>query len=394
MGKDGRTHNPSMGRRLLVGQIVGPAKWVYPLRKTPYSRYAGVVGEKRALSRLDRLFVQVKRYVWAPSTVRKHRQTLLRFLRWQEKSGLAPSEMDEGGNEARGLARYLQALGKRLSGEAVYANAQSLLKTLEGSMSVEHAEAIRTKLPLWRRDANRRNPPQQKAADPVSLKTLYKILGEAKVQGVAEEERIALDVLTIAFVTVSRVKEILALKVKDVAPSGNMVRIRPKMKAKTWQRITKRVSNTKGLRAADMLFRYRELAVQEGRRKLFTGRDGKGLKTPTISIRLKNAAQKLGFSIRLSAHSARKGAAVEAASRGIPFPVLQALGAWQNMDSVQSYIGEALRKTTPLMSLLKGKTREKTRSKRVRIMAKRRIGTDIRKRKDSSTTRRNNQSTR
>lgn len=250
------------------------------------------------------------------------------------------------------MTRYLRALGKRLSGEAVLSNARSLLRTLGKSIKRGKEAAIRAQLPIWRRDANRRNPPAQQAADPVSLHTLRDIVHEARGDRLTRTERMALDIFTVAFATMSRVGEVASVLVDDVAPGGGAITLRPKTHAKTWLKLTKRVADTQGLRAAEILERYRKEARRTGNKALFTGRGGKQLSTAKITAKLRKVSLKLGFNIRLTAHSARKGAAVEALLAGVPLPVIQALGAWKDLNTLQAYIGEAVRRTTPLLSLL------------------------------------------
>ena len=73
--------------------------------------------------------------------------------------------------------------------------------------------------------------------------------------------------------------------------------------------------------------------------------------------------------IRLTAHTARKGAAVEALMRGVPLPVIQALGGWKDLNTLQAYIGEAVRRTTSLIDILgtAGRRRQKEEGKKTWI---------------------------
>ena len=78
--------------------------------------------------------------------------------------------------------------------------------------------------------------------------------------------------------------------------------------------------------------------------------------TAQVTTRLKRLSARLGFGMRISAHSARKGAAVEAVLAGVPLPVVQALGGWKDINTLQAYVGEALRRTVPWLEILKART--------------------------------------
>lgn len=236
------------------------------------------------------------------------------------------------------------------------ANTRSLLRTLQDHIGDEREARIRRALPVWRREANRRNPPGQQAADPVSFDTLRRLVREAEKEHLSGGERQALDIFIAAFATMSRVGEIVALETGDVAPEGDMIAIRPKTGAKTWLRLRKRVVDTGGLQAAERLARRRSEALQEGRKALFVGRSGERQTTAAITAKLKRVSRRLGAGTRLTAHSARKGAAVEALLAGVPLPVIQALGGWRDLNTLQAYIGEAVRRTTSLMTLLGDKS--------------------------------------
>lgn len=218
---------------------------------------------------------------------------------------------------------------------------------------------IREALPMLRKEANRRNPPNQRAAEAVSLKMVNQLVKDARREKLSRGERRVLDIFTIAFVTMSRVGEISTLRVEDVAPNGDTILIRPKTGARTWLKLTKRVSNVGGLRAAERLEEYRKRAIQEGRELLFTGKKGKQLTTASITARLKQVGRKLRVYSRITAHSARKGAAVEALLAGVPLPVIQALGGWRDINTLQAYIGEAVRRAVPLMEILEARRGQK-----------------------------------
>lgn len=275
----------------------------------------------------------------------------MRFLLWQERMGLAPGE-EEKKKEARGLTRFTGYIARHLSGEALVTNVRSLLKTLRNSISQEKEERIRAMLPLLRREANRKNPPGQQAAEAISLDMLRELMERARQAKLTKMERQALDIFLVAFESMSRVGEIAALQVEEVAADGRTILVRPKTGAKTWLKLMKRVSDTRGFNAAERLVHYRRQAIRRGKKSLFRGRNNKVLETATITSYLRRLSRKLGCGARITSHSARKGAAVEALKAGVPLPVIQALGAWKDQNSMQAYIGEAVRRSTSLMEVI------------------------------------------
>lgn len=271
---------------------------------------------------------------------------------WQEAKGLAPGDKNKRGREARGLTRFIRALARTRSGEATMTNARSLLKTLRRHISGKTERRIRKLLPVLRRDANRSNPPAQRAAEAVSLETLRGLLREARAAHLTRREGQALDIFLAAFESMSRVAEIASLEVDDVSPDGRTIMVRPKTRAQTWLKLTKRLSGRGGFNAAERLVLHRERARREGRTYLFVGRHDKPPETAAITAHLRRLCERLGCEARITSHSARKGAAVEALRAGVPLPVIQALGAWKDGDSMQAYIGEAVRRSTSLLDIL------------------------------------------
>lgn len=224
--------------------------------------------------------------------------------------------------------------------------------TLREHISPSKEDKIRKWLPIWRRDTNKKNPPGQQAAEAVSLCTLEELAWRAQTAKLTRGERQALDIFFAAFESMSRVGEIACLQVEDVARDGRTVAVRPKTGAKTWRKLTKRLSSTGGFNAARRLAHYRESARRQGRQNLFVGKGGKPPETASITSHLKRLSRKLGCKARITSHSARKGAAVEALKAGVPLPIIQALGAWKDAGSMQAYIGEAVRKSVSLMDIL------------------------------------------
>lgn len=249
------------------------------------------------------------------------------------------------------MRRYIAWVAGKSSGEALVTNTRSLLSLLKGFVSPKREAEIREQLPILRKRANMRNPPRQRAAEAISLAALRKLVERAKEAKLTAKERQALDIFVIAFATVSRVGEVAAIEVENVARDGSALSLRPKTGARTWLRLTKRVTNAAGLDAADRLARRREEARREGREGVFTSKRGKVPTTATITRRLKQVTKKVGINARVTAHSARK----EALLKGVPVPVIQALGGWKDLNTLQAYIGEAIRRNAPLMDILEGR---------------------------------------
>ena len=230
-----------------------------------------------------------------------------------------------------------------------------LLRILGAKIKRGKMARIKKELPVWRREANKRRPPKQQAAEAIRLQELRRIIRRARKEQLTYSEKQALDILVVAFATMSRVGEVATLEVENVSRDGETISVRPKTGAKTWRRLVKKVANTAGLQAATKLEKYREEAIQGGRRCLFVGAGGEPPTTSAITSHLKKLGRKLGSRTRLTAHSARKGAAVEAVLSGVPLPVIQALGGWSDVNTLQAYIGEAIRRSISVEEVITGR---------------------------------------
>ena len=65
-------------------------------------------------------------------------------------------------------------------------------------------------------------------------------------------------------------------------------------------------------------------------------------------------AEALGYEGRVSAHSARKGSALEALFAGAPLPVIQAFGGWARADTLQAYLAEGVRRASSVLQIVLG----------------------------------------
>ena len=165
-----------------------------------------------------------------------------------------------------------------------------------------------------------------------------------------------MDILVVAFATVSRGFEIASLTTEDVAKDGSWVRVRPKPWAATWKRLLKRVDDAPGLPVRAILMAYRQRAMKRGLSLLWGLGDGASgvWRTEAISKALAATASSLGFNLRVSAHSGRKGAALEALFAGAPMPVIQAFGGWKRLDTLQAYLAEGVRRSSSVFQVVLG----------------------------------------
>lgn len=212
-------------------------------------------------------------------------------------------------------------------------------------------------LKLLRREANIRNPPSLQAADALSLKDLLNIWDKSEQQRVDPSERQALEILTVAFATTSRVAEITALKIRDVAEDGSSISIRAKTYAQTCVKHMKHVGSGCGLYPTRILRERRARAILQGRTLLFSSREDKdaAITSSEVTAALKRLTRKLQLKCRVTAHSGRKGAAVTALLAGIPVVVIQAFGLWKGVESLQAYLGKAVRERFCILDLVTSK---------------------------------------
>ena len=269
--------------------------------------------------------------------------------------------------ETEGLKIYLRGIAEDMSGEALWRRGKALLRIFGSMLSEQEYRDVWTSLRLLRREANKLHPPKTGGATPISLRDLATLWGKAQRASLPAIQREALDILAVAFATVSRGFEIASLTTEDVAKDGSWIRVRPKTFAATWKRLLKRVDNAPGLPVRDILKRYRARALKRRSPLLWSvAEEVRDVwRTDAISKALAGAASSLGFNQRVSAHSARKGAALEALFAGAPLPVIQAFGGWHCIDSLQAYLAEGVRRSSSVFQVvLGGRGREEEKKER------------------------------
>ena len=193
-----------------------------------------------------------------------------------------------------------------------------------------------------------------KAAGASRLEDLRKLVIRAPRTPLTRREQLALEVVMIAFSTLSRAFEISVLTVDNVAVDGCYIMVRPKMAAREWKLYKKCVADVGRLRPATILAERRREAIREGKTYLFAWGEDNDLppETSQLSSALKSATFKLGVDKRITAHSARKGAAVELLLNGTPIPVIRAWGIWAQLESLEAYLGRTLREEVPLLQFM------------------------------------------
>lgn len=251
------------------------------------------------------------------------------------------------------LVKYLIHLAKYTSGENINNIGKIMLNVLAPILDQDAVEYVRQNIMVLRRDANKHHPPIQKAADPLSLRDLETLVHFSRIKKLGHIEAQAINIMVVAFATISRVAEIISLKVEDVTRDGHFISIRSKTHAATWIKQTKCVEDSVILKPSVMLKRARFNAIAANRTLLFFNRSNNSqLSTGEVTNALKRISRKIGWNKRITAHSARRGAAVEAVMARVPPLVIQSLGTWSDINTMQIYIGNAVRERFGLLQML------------------------------------------
>ena len=226
----------------------------------------------------------------------------------------------------------------------------SLLKNLHSHES----EQLEQRVQLLRRDANIKHPVKYRAADAIRLEDLNEIMAQIQYAKLSYKEQIAMEILCVAFATMSRVAEISVLTIDDIYDGGTTISIRPKTYAKTCKRQVKKLTDVGFIRAATFVKQRRNTAIRKGCRLLFSAKENadKPMSSSTVSNLLRRIMKKIRSTKRVTAHSARKGAAVEALLSGLPIVTIQSFGGWQDMRTLERYLGDSVRRNVAWMDLL------------------------------------------
>ena len=244
------------------------------------------------------------------------------------------------------------------SGENVIVNGRTIVNFIMGTDRSSEKEKVLQQIAKLRRDANQINPPNKKTASPLTISDIQELTTFVRARCVPEAERQALEIVIVAFASISRVSEIVSLRWEDVDPGGAWISVITKTNASTGKRIVKKLSDWGPVRPTEILIRRRREALKAGRELLFVGaRSGKPPVAADVTHALRSLTGRAGWRRRISSHSARRGGAVAAVMAGIPLQIVQAFGDWKSADTLQIYIGEALRNEYCFLDMLERKYR-------------------------------------
>lgn len=303
--------------------------------------------QERTLGELDCLSGSIRRELWAPGTLKKYQNIMSKFGGWMENSNTTEEPLSEN------LKGYIKYLSELKSGTNVETTTKILLSLLGDRINREDRRSLTMYMKVCKKAANQHNPPAVKASEAIKYSELIDLLRRAAAVNISDKEQLALDVLVVSFCTLSRAHEISALDVENVSEDGCNIMVRPKTEAKSWSLYKKCVKDGVGLQPASILKEKRKRAIRQNRRYLFQEESSNlPISTGNITKSLKNLTRRLGIEKRITAHSARKGAAVELILRGIPLVAIKAWGTWANLDTLETYVGKAIREEVALMDSL------------------------------------------
>ena len=108
----------------------------------------------------------------------------------------------------------MQGLAEDVSGEALWKRGKTLLRVFAPLLGEQERGDIWGRLRILRREANKRHPPRTSGATPIGFAELAELWGRAQKAALPHNQREALDILAVAFATVSRAGEIAALELQ------------------------------------------------------------------------------------------------------------------------------------------------------------------------------------
>lgn len=271
-----------------------------------------------------------------------------KMLEWVKKTG------NEGETVYNNIRNYITALAEGKSGNHVYFVGCLLAALFKKDLSESERNELRIYTKILRQRANKLHTPVLRAASALRLRDLLSIIRRAQTCKLTRNEKQAIDIIIVAFCTLSRAFEVATLTVDHVAEDGSYVVVRPKTAAQQWEQYKKCVLDMGGVRPASILNGWRDEAINKGRKHLFawTKEGDSPPKTHQITSALKTAIKKLGIGKRITAHSARKGAAVELLLNGAPISVIRAWGIWAQLESLEAYLGRTIREEVPVLRFM------------------------------------------
>ena len=197
---------------------------------------------------------------------------------------------------------------------------------------------------------------RRQAPEAISLGTITQMVLRTQNIQLSQTQKAAVEMFIVAFATMSRLGEIARLTVQDVEEDGTRILIRPKKKWNLGDKLSKGVADGFGLYPTTILKVRRSIGIRAKREYIFARTEDKDepFSTSLVTNTLARLGEVLGLPIRITAHSARKGAASEAIVRNVPPLVVKSLGGWQQIDSMEAYIGDTVRTKFPVLRALAG----------------------------------------
>ena len=292
---------------------------------------------------------------------RKYAGTLREFCAWQLKR-FGEEEEEEGREreEARGIAEFIRSLVEISSGETLATKAHCLETAFKDILTVETKAQPEEEVPLLRRAANKAHPPAEKTAEPVSPKMRQKLMQRAPYAGLSGRERQALDMFCVAFAAMSRISEIAGLRARDVDGRKGIIIVRPKTAARTWKRVTKKVYNGAGLEARRIIERYEE-SKERARRPVIQRDLGGRLNSRENRRPPQGSGEEDGPRYKINDPCSSQGGCSGECDGWGSFALGPSLGAWEGIDSLQDYVGSAIRSGVSPLERLEWREREMSR---------------------------------
>lgn len=247
MGEDVCAGHAVVARGHMVASSGEATKRVDGTRETPPQGSESVGGAERAPRGLDSIPHSPEGALWSPGTVKKYVAVWEAFQSWTEKCGRAH------GDTCENLKEYMAHMAEEKSGNNLETAVRVIITLLDNKIAKEEREDLLLWMKIHRKAANQRNPPILKASDAVKYTDILEMLRRAELTNVTAQEHQALDILIVAFSTMSRAHEIASLKVESVAEDGSFVVVRPKTEAKRWALYKKCVKDGAGLSPATIL---------------------------------------------------------------------------------------------------------------------------------------------
>ena len=223
--------NAHMGEGNMVECLNKATRRLVGLGKNSGPGFDSMGIEKWTQSILDSVFGAHEDTMWAPRTEQRYRAIARSFIRWHyEKRGRGTKKKttEETKFIAPNIGEYLDVIASHRSGENINMIGGVLERLFKPHLADNYRNALKIHIKKLRRKANQINPPIQKASEALRLEDLRYMIESPEYLLLGQFERQSVDILLIAFATLSRVAEIAALSTRDVSDDGHYISIRIK----------------------------------------------------------------------------------------------------------------------------------------------------------------------